>query len=100
MGIAEEFGHLIMHMALPIGSSVLMGSDHVEGFSPPLVVGNNFSISIHPDSREDADAIFEKLSDGGSVSMPLQETFWGAYFGALKDRYGVNWLINLELAKV
>lgn len=98
MGIDKDYGHLIMHVSLPIGSGRLMGSDYVPGFGPPLTVGNNFSLSLQPASREEADAIFEKLSDGGAVTMPLQETFWGSYFGALTDRFGVNWQVNFDLS--
>ncbi len=99
MGIDEAYGHLIMHVSLPIGSGVLMGSDYVPGFGPNLAIGNNFSLSVQPDNREEADAIFQKLSDGGAVTMPLQETFWGAYFGALTDRFGVNWQVNFQLSR-
>ena len=98
MNISEEQKDLIMHVSLPIGASVLMGSDSVDGFGPTTVIGNNFSLSIQPESRAEADDIFGKLSDGGSVKMPIQETFWGAYFGALTDRFGVNWQVNYDLS--
>ena len=84
---------LIMHVSLPIGSGVLMGSDS-SSFGPPLTTGNNFSLSIAPDSKEEADALFAKLSDGGQVTMPMQDQFWGAYFGSCTDKFGVNWMIN------
>ena len=99
MGIEEEHLGLIMHVSLPIGSTRLMGSDHLEVFTGPLVIGNNFSVSIEPDSREDADNLFAKLSDRGAVTMPLEETFWGAYFGAFTDRFGVAWQINFALPR-
>lgn len=87
----------IMHMALPIGEgSVLMGSDCVEGFGPPVEFGNNMSIAISPDSKEDADRLFDGLSAGGKVSMPMADAFWGGYFGAFTDKFGISWLINYD----
>jgi len=94
MGVAEEYLDRIMHVSLPVGSSVLMGSDTAPAFGPPAVIGNNFSITLHAGSREEADSTFSKLADGGSVTMPLQDTFWGAYFGSLTDRFGVNWQVH------
>ncbi len=86
----------IMHMSLPIGSSILMGSDIAEGFGGPVIVGTNFSLSIERDSKAQGDELFGKLSEGGDVGMPMQNTFWGAYFGMCRDRFGVNWMINCE----
>lgn len=97
MTIADADKNKLMHISMPISSeTVLMGSDMIEGFGPPLVVGNNFSISVRPDSREEADRIFNALSDGGEVTMPMDETFWGAYFGMTTDKYGIAWMINLD----
>jgi len=86
-----------MHVSLPVGASTLMGSDTAQGFGGPIVVGNNFSISIVGESKGQCDALFAKLSDGGEVKMPLQETFWGAYFGSCRDRFGINWMFNCAL---
>src|SRR4051812_41697653 len=66
----------IMHIALPIGSSVLMGTDALESMGQTLNMGNNFSISISTDSREDVDRFFAGISAGGTVVMPLADTFW------------------------
>ena len=96
MEIPEEELDRIMHVSLPIGDSVLMGSDSISAFCPPLVVGNNFSLSFEAESKEYADEIFAKLSDGGTVSMPMADAFWGAYFGAIKDKFGVNWQVIAE----
>ncbi len=93
MGVPEAEQHLVMHVSLPIGSGVLMGSDR-GSFGPPLTTGSNFSLSIAPDSREEADALFAKLSDGGRATMPMKDQFWGAYFGTCTDRFGINWMIN------
>lgn len=85
---------LVMHVSLPVGSSVLMGSDRGPEFAAPLVAGNNFSISIQCQSREHCDAVFAKLSAGGNLTMPMQEMFWGSYFGMCTDRFGINWMID------
>ncbi|MCG8507477.1 MAG: VOC family protein [Sphingomonadales bacterium] len=97
MQVADEYKDKVMHVSLPIGESVLMASDHVPGFGPPLTSGNNFSISIAGQSREHCDDLFAKLSEGGEVKMPMQDTFWGAYFGMWTDRFGINWMINYDL---
>lgn len=96
MNLGEEYLDRVMHVSLPIGPSVLMGSDTAPGFGPPFLSGTNFSITVHAGSREEADSMLASLSDGGSVTMPLQDMFWGAYFGALTDRFGVNWQIHHE----
>ena len=99
MGVPEAEKDRIMHVSLPIGSSVLMGSDSCSAFGPPPVVGSNFSISIIGQSKEHCDDIFAKLSEGGTVKMAMGETFWGAYFGTWTDKFGINWMINYELPK-
>ena len=96
MPVAEEDKDKVMHVSLPFGDSVLMGSDS-SSFGPPLAVGNNFSVSIVGRSREHCDEVFAKLSAGGSVTMPLQETFWGSYYGMWTDRFGINWMVNYAL---
>ena len=93
MGVAETELDLLMHVSLPIGSGVLMGSDR-GSFGPPLATGNNFSLSIQPDSKEEADSLFAKLSDGGQVTMPMQDVFWGSYYGMCTDKFGINWMLN------
>jgi PhnB protein len=96
MEIPEEHLDRIMHVSLPIGNSVLMGSDSSSAFCPPLVVGNNFSLSFEAENKEHADAVFAKLSDGGAVNMPMADAFWGAYFGACTDKFGINWQVIAE----
>lgn len=88
----------VMHVTLPIGSSVLMGSDN-DPTGPPVVVGNNFSISVDTEGREESDDLIGKLAAGGTVSMPMQETFWGSYFGLCTDKFGVNWMVSCPLSE-
>ena len=98
MNVPEEAKELIMHVTLPVGGGVLMGSDTHEQFSPLPVKGSNFSLSLSPDSKEQADELFAELSDGGQVTMAMQDQFWGAYFGSCTDRFGINWMVNLHHA--
>jgi PhnB protein len=88
----------IMHVALPLSNGyVLMATDALESIGQTLQVGNNFYIAIHPESKEEAAKLFNGLSAGGKQTMPLQETFWGAYFGMFTDKFGVQWMINYTL---
>lgn len=84
----------IMHVSLNVGDSVLMGSDTTSLFGPPPNVGNNYSVSISADSREETDRLFAALSEGGNVAMPPADMFWGAYFGMCTDKFGVNWMLS------
>ncbi len=93
--IPAEDADKMMHISLPVGEdSVLMASDTLESLGQQLVPGNNVYVSIHPDSREEADRIFGGLSEGGEIEMPMGDQVWGDYFGSLKDRFGVQWMIN------
>jgi PhnB protein len=87
----------IMHASLTNGKVGLMASDTMPGM--PFQVGNNFSIAIHCDSVAEADKLFADLGQKGKVTMPLQDTFWGAYFGMVTDQFGVNWMFNFEKPK-
>lgn len=91
---AEEMNR-IMHVSLPIGDTVLMGSDSTSQ-SGDVAFGGNFSISINTDSRAEADKLFNGLSVGGNTIMPMQNTFWGAYFGMFVDKFGISWMINFD----
>jgi PhnB protein len=96
MGVPEDERDRIMHVSFPVGSSVLMGSDTVTGFGPPGVKGDNFSVSCATQSREETDELFAKISEGGTVTMPLAEMFWGSYFGTCTDKFGIKWQFNFE----
>jgi PhnB protein len=86
----------IMHISLPIaGGSVLMGSDVPEAMGK-VTMGNNFNISLHPSTKEEADKLFNGLSAGGSVTMPMADAFWGSYFGMFTDKFGISWMINVD----
>lgn len=96
MVVPDEAKDLIMHVTLAAQGSILMGSDNLEGFGPPRQHGSNFAISVSPPDQESANRIFAKLTEGGTVDMPMQDTFWGAYFGSGRDRYGVEWMVNVD----
>lgn len=95
VNIPKKDENKLMHISLPIGKDdVLMASDVLESLGHKLVVGNNVSISIFPDSREEADRIFKALSAGGKVEMPLGNQPWGDYYGGFTDRFGVRWMVD------
>ena len=97
MKLAEEDKNKIVHIALPFGEGqVLMGNDVIGQHLDEKVDGINVSISVSPDSKEETDDFFKNLSAGGDVEMPLGDTFWGAYFGMLTDKFGVRWLLNYD----
>ena len=86
----------IMHISLPIaGGGMLMGSDVPEQMGK-VVPGNNVQLSLAPSSREEADKLFNGLSAGGQVTMPMADAFWGAYFGMCEDKFGIRWMINFD----
>jgi PhnB protein len=91
----DEDKQLVMNVQLPIlGGHLLMGTDAPESMGFQLNQGNNVYICLDPDTRAEADALFAALSAGGKVEQPLEEMFWGDYFGSFVDKFGVNWMIN------
>jgi len=93
--IPADVQNQIMHVALPLGNdNVLMGTDAPESMGFSLKVGNNIHIAIHTDSRDEADKLFNGLSAGGNVQMPMADQFWGDYYGAFADKFGINWMIS------
>jgi PhnB protein len=95
----ENVGEKILHVSLPIGQgTILMGADRPESMGE-VIPGNNFTIAIGPDSEEQANNLFNGLSAGGTVTMPLAKAFWGAYFGMFKDKFGIDWMVNYEEKK-
>lgn len=94
MSISPEGGERILHAGLPIGNDMLMISDAPEGQDHTVIRGTQVHVSVHPESKKEADRIFALLSEGGSVSMPLSTQFWGDYFGMCQDAFGVSWMVN------
>lgn len=95
--IPEAEKEKIMHMSLPISKeTTLMGSDASEAFGGLVHEGNNITISINTDSEAEAKRIFNGLSAGGTVYMPLEKTFWAALFGTFVDKFGINWMVNYD----
>ena len=92
----ESEASRIMHIALPLSrGTLLMGSDVPESMGE-VVIGTNFYVSISTDSKEEADKLFNGLSSGGKVQMPMENSFWGAYFGMLTDPFGVQWMLSYD----
>lgn len=93
--ISESEKKKIMFISLLFNNStVLMGSDAGGEWGNDLKTGNNISLSVTAESREEADKFFDELSRGGEVKMPIGDVFWGSYYGMCKDKYGINWMIS------
>ena len=84
----------IMHISLPIGGSILMGSDVPPGMGS-VTPGNSCYVCLSPDGPDEAKRVFEGLSEGGQVEMPFDRQFWGDYFGSFTDRYGIRWMVDV-----
>lgn len=90
----------VMHIALPMGKgNMLMATDALGSMGFKIKFGNNFYISISTDSKEEADKIFNGLSEGGKVEVPMKDEFWGDYFGMITDKFSVQWMINYTYPK-
>ena len=95
--VSEKEADKIMHIALPIGkSSVLMGSDTPEFLGKHNENETRSKISVSAERKEEADKIFNGLSEGGEVEMPVGDAPWGAYFGMLRDKYGIEWMVSFD----
>ncbi|MBX3202733.1 MAG: VOC family protein [Labilithrix sp.] len=98
--LSEKEKSYVMHIMLTIlGGHVLMGTDAVESMGQKLTFGNNVSLNLEPDTRKETERLFALLSEGGKVEMPLQDMFWGDYFGHLTDQFGVRWMFNCSEKK-
>ncbi len=92
--LSEADRKLVLHVSLPIlGGHRLMATDCGTSMGFNVVAGNNTHILLQPDTRAEADSLFNALSAGGKVEMPMQDMFWGDYFGSFADRFGINWMI-------
>lgn len=90
----------LMHVSLPIGKgNVLMATDALESMGHKLTMGNNFSLSVETESKDEANKVFKGLSKGGNVTMPQADTFWGSYFGMVTDKFGVQWMVSYSPPK-
>jgi PhnB protein len=97
VSISDSDQDKIMHIGLPFGDDqMLMATDTLASMGQELTQGNNVHISIHPDSKEEADRLFNALSAGGTVEMPMGDQPWGDYYGSFKDRFGVHWMVNFS----
>ena len=92
--VAESDKEKIMHVTFPIGNTVLMGSDTGGEWAANFKQGNNFSVSINTDNKDEADRIFAKLSEGGKIITPMNKTFWDSYFGMFTDKFGIQWMVS------
>ena len=92
--LSEKDANSVMHVSLPIlGGTHIMGTDMLESMGQKLVVGNNITINLEPDSKEEADLLFNALSNGGSDIAPLRQESWG-YWGCCLDKFGIRWMFN------
>ncbi len=96
MGIPEKDKNKLAYVQLRIGNIILGADDTLEMNGPPPVPGTMMSIGVSPDTKEEAKRIFDGLSEGGTIKLPLEDQFWGAYFGQVTDRFGVNWGVRYD----
>ena len=94
--VAEHEANKIMHIALPIGKTSLMANDVPESMGPTNENENRSKIVISAESREEADKLFNGLSAGGQVEMPIGDSPWGTYFGMFRDKYGIEWMVDFD----
>lgn len=93
--LAKEDKNLVMHIALPImGNHLLMGTDAPESLGFKMNFGNNIHLCVEPNTREETKRLFDALAKGGTVTMNLDDMFWGAYYGTVTDKFGVQWMFN------
>lgn len=97
--LAQEEKDKVMHVTLPIlGGTKIMATDMLESLGHKLIEGNNVTINLEPDSKEETDRLFNRLSDGGSEIAPMRDEFWG-YWGCCKDKFGIRWMFNYDKNK-
>ena len=94
--VPEKEANKIMHIALPIGKNILMGNDVPESMGRTNENENRSKISISAESKEEADKLFNGLSEGGTIEMPIANSPWGSYFGMFRDKYGIEWMIDFD----
>ncbi|MBA9079572.1 VOC family protein [Rufibacter quisquiliarum] len=92
--VAENDAQKIMHIALPVGENVFIGNDIPEGMGPVNETENRSKISISAESRAEADQLFNGLSEGGTIEVPMCDSPWGSYFGMFRDKFGIEWIVD------
>ncbi len=93
----EDYKQKIIHSRLTFDGNMIMISDTFKGKT--VSTEGNIQLSVEVENEGEIDTVFNNMAEGGTVTMPLQDTFWGARFGMLKDKFGVNWMFNYELKK-
>ena len=88
-----EYAEKILHMAFPIGPAILMGMDCPPGHGT-VNMGNNFMATIDTGSKEETTKLFNGLAEGGTITMPLADQFWGSFFGMVTDKFGIQWMLS------
>ena len=97
MTIPKASRDKIMHISLPISEAIiLMGCDTGGEWATDTIIGNNITLAITADSKDQADQFFKSLSDGGKKTMPMDKTFWGEYFGMCSDKFDIHWMISFR----
>ena len=94
--VPENEANKIMHIALPIGKSILMANDVPEILGRTNENENRSKIVISAESKEEADKLFNGLSVGGQIEMPISNSPWGSYFGMFRDKYGIEWMVDFD----
>ena len=94
--VSEHEANKIMHIALPIGKNILMANDVPESMGRVNENENRSKISISAESREEADKLYNGLSTGGNIEMPIGDSPWGSYFGMFRDKYGIEWMVDFD----
>jgi PhnB protein len=94
--VAENEANKIMHIALPIGENILMANDVPQSLGRVSENENRSKISISAESREEANKLFNGLSAGGTIEMPIGDSPWGSYFGMFRDKYGIEWMVDYD----
>lgn len=97
MDVEEDWKQKIIHARLVFGENMIMISDSFKG--QPVSINGNVQLNIELEDASKLESVFNKMAEGGSITMPLQDTFWGARFGMLKDKFGVSWMFNYEIKK-
>ena len=94
--VTEKDADKIMHIALPIGKNILMANDVPESMGLTNENENRSKISISAESKEEADKLFNRLSVGGQIEVPIGDSPWGSYFGMFRDKYGIEWMVDFD----